>query len=544
MLRLAGTDFPAPCPGPTIPVTEVRRKTTQKNSAVQAVPLFQAYTYDGANRLLTAAENGSGWTQSYNYDNNGNMYVNGQTGLGQLSSPTPQSPSWFANGNNEASDPANPWTYDPAGNLMQIPQAWQFTYDAENRQVTAAPTSGGAATAYSYDGLGQRVAKAQQGAQSVTYVYDAWGNLAAEYGGTPAPCTSTPCYLTQDHLGSLRLLTDAGGNTVRRYDWMPFGQPMPANADGRTTAEGYSSPWDGTNPAFVEQYMDLETGLEYFPARYLSPLQGRFQSPDPGNAGADPSDPQTWNGYAYVGSNPLSAVDPTGLLAEAGGGGDDSGGAGGAFVAFFVFIGDEIASAFGGGPSLSLPTFSTTVFALNPLQMVPSADSSTLAAFRGLLTFPRLPFFPNLFAAEATAKAAGDVTPTNPCVYAGRALDPSAYAAAGKAAANNPVKSTLDLNKGFAIGGYLDAQPLATGNVYERAAYGNYVFGAYMASAGFPLFMTLGGADAIAAIHKMSNRRQYSNRKMHPTYGSLPAANVANITNGYNAARNGTLCHK
>jgi RHS repeat-associated protein len=179
---------------------------------------------------------------------------------------------------------------------------------------------------------------------------------------------------------------------------MPFGQPMlvqTANADGRTTAEGYSAaPWDGTNPAFVEQYMDLETGLEYFPARYLSSLQGRFQSPDPANAGANPGDPQTWNGYAYVGSNPLSAVDPTGLLAEAGGGGDDSGGgAGGAIVAFFVFIGDAIAGLFESGPSLSVPAYSGTQLVPDPTETVPSADSSTLAAF-GALGLPGSPQAP------------------------------------------------------------------------------------------------------------------------------------------------------
>ncbi len=39
----------------------------------------------------------------------------------------------------------------------------------------------------------------------------------------------------------------------------------------------------------------------------------RFLRPDPGNAGADPTDPQTWNAYAYVRNNPLAFVDPSGM---------------------------------------------------------------------------------------------------------------------------------------------------------------------------------------------------------------------------------------
>jgi hypothetical protein len=31
---------------------------------------------------------------------------------------------------------------------------------------------------------------------------------------------------------------------------------------------------------------------------------------------------------------------------------------------------------------------------------------------------------------------------------------------------------------------------------------------------------------------------------MDSFFWSLPAANVANIVNGYNAQKNGTLCHK
>lgn len=85
---------------------------------------------------------------------------------------------------------------------------------------------------------------------------------------------------------------------------------------------------------------------------------------------------------------------------------------------------------------------------------------------------------------------------------------------------------------------------MATGTVYEKAAYGNYVFGDYMSAAGFPLSVALAGANAIANRNSLKNPGQYSGRQMDSDYPALPAANVTNITAGYNAQRNGTLCHQ
>jgi RHS repeat-associated protein len=51
-----------------------------------------------------------------------------------------------------------------------------------------------------------------------------------------------------------------------------------------------------------------------FPERLYRSNQGRWMSPDPAGMGAvDPSDPQTWNRYAYVRNSPLNRVDPQGL---------------------------------------------------------------------------------------------------------------------------------------------------------------------------------------------------------------------------------------
>jgi RHS repeat-associated protein len=180
-------------------------------------------------------------------------------------------------------------------------QTRKFTYDAENRQATATISTGTTTTtaSYTYDGLGQRVTKTT-GGQTTTYVYDAFGNLAAEYGSGTSPCGTNTCYLTWDPLGSTRPLTDAtGSNSLVRYDYLPFGGEL-LGSNGRAPSMGYSSSPDFMNPKFTGKNRDSETVLDWFEVRYMSGAQGRFQSPDPGNAGAGLGDSQTWNAYAYV----------------------------------------------------------------------------------------------------------------------------------------------------------------------------------------------------------------------------------------------------
>ncbi|HXE15060.1 MAG TPA: RHS repeat-associated core domain-containing protein [Bryobacteraceae bacterium] len=144
--------------------------------------------------------------------------------------------------------------------------------------------------------------------------YDAFGQMAAEYHSTAAttPVCST-CYLSNDWLGSTRLVTDASGNVVSRHDFTPFGQEIAAGTAGRDSSWAHT---DGVRSKFTGQLRDTETGMDYFIARYYGNALGRFISPDPANIGTDPSDPQTWNAYAYVRNNPLAFVDPTGLYPQ------------------------------------------------------------------------------------------------------------------------------------------------------------------------------------------------------------------------------------
>src|SRR5229473_5739729 len=90
-------------------------------------------------------------------------------------------------------------------------------------------------------------------------------------------------------------------STLFPYTTLFRSYPFGAEAFGgwRTTGLGYVT---GTmRQQFTGTEYDSESSLNFLQARYLSTPQGRFASVDPGNAGADPSDPQTWNGYAYVG---------------------------------------------------------------------------------------------------------------------------------------------------------------------------------------------------------------------------------------------------
>src|SRR6202040_2203354 len=110
-----------------------------------------------------------------------------------------------------------------------------------------------------------------------------------------------------DETGSLSATT--------RHDYLPFGEEVYASTGLRTTTQGYTAagynPADKARQKFTAQERDGETGLDFMHARYYSNAQGRFTSVDP--LSGHLVDPQSWNGYSYVGNDPLNATDPTGM---------------------------------------------------------------------------------------------------------------------------------------------------------------------------------------------------------------------------------------
>jgi RHS repeat-associated protein len=125
------------------------------------------------------------------------------------------------------------------------------------------------------------------------------GGQAVYNGGTLAK------FNHPDWQGNIRVASKAATRTLAgQSEYTPFG--MPYN----------EAPAGSAGPSFNQSYGDVFDSHEYDSAtRELHPVQGRWIQPDfAGLSAVDPSNPQSWNRYAYVMNNPLSNVDPTGLL--------------------------------------------------------------------------------------------------------------------------------------------------------------------------------------------------------------------------------------
>ena len=84
-------------------------------------------------------------------------------------------------------------------------------------------------------------------------------------------------WLVTDHLGTPRIVIDQTGTlaNIKRHDYLPFGEELFAGSGGRTVGMGYAG-GDGVRQQFTSKERDVETGLDYFLARYYSSSQGRF----------------------------------------------------------------------------------------------------------------------------------------------------------------------------------------------------------------------------------------------------------------------------
>ena len=186
------------------------------------------------------------------------------------------------------------WTTVPGGSVMGNNKVWrQFSFAPITTNKIRVVVNGGADNAF-----------------SCVVEVEAWANGSSGN-------SSNIHWLVPDHLGTPRIILDQTGSfaNLRRHDYLPFGEELPAGTGGRIAAMGYVA-GDGVRQQFTSKERDIETGLDYFNARYHASMQGRFTSLD--SYGGLHASPQTLNLYSYVGNNPLKYIDPTGHFAQQG----------------------------------------------------------------------------------------------------------------------------------------------------------------------------------------------------------------------------------
>jgi len=114
-------------------------------------------------------------------------------------------------------------------------------------------------------------------------------------------------YFHTDNLGSISVITDENGLVQERLSYDAWGK--------RRFANGSDDPTDSitsqTTRGFTGQEELSVSGLVHLNGRVYDPLLARMTSPDP--TVTDPTNPQGWNRYSYVGNDPLAFTDPNGF---------------------------------------------------------------------------------------------------------------------------------------------------------------------------------------------------------------------------------------
>ncbi len=106
--------------------------------------------------------------------------------------------------------------------------------------------------------------------ETVVFVYSG-GKLVAEYS-TKAPTSPKIKYLTEDHLGTPRIITNGLGAVESRRDFLPFGEEIGSTVGARNgSGFGYTPNGDDVRQKFTGYQKDEESQLDFAEARMYEP---------------------------------------------------------------------------------------------------------------------------------------------------------------------------------------------------------------------------------------------------------------------------------
>jgi RHS repeat-associated protein len=290
----------------------------------------QTFTYDALNCLVSAQNAGTDctakvlqnkteyWGNSYGYDAWGNLLQKSITKCGAENLiVTADAHNWIhASGTDYQYDAAGNMTYDATAGLS-------YNFDQENR------LTGASGYTYTYDGDGNRVRKSNGNLAASGTLYwsmtpgvvaetDLAGTTKSEYvffDGERVARKDFPInavfYYFSDHLKTASVITDSAGVIKAESDYYPWGGELQFVNN------------DSNDYKFTGKKRDIETGLDYFGARYYSNSLGRWVSADWSATPipvpyADFGNPQSLNLYGFVGGNPASKADPDGHFQDNG----------------------------------------------------------------------------------------------------------------------------------------------------------------------------------------------------------------------------------
>jgi RHS repeat-associated protein len=259
-------------------------------------PFLHSFGYDAADQLLSASVTNAGALVNsfgYVYDPLGNRlseqngssnYVATYNALNQINTSTAPG----ASRTNEW-DAQNRLVAVSAGNTRA-----EFTYDGESRLHSIRQlTNGVEASLRRFVWSDSNISEERDASGGITKKRFFNQGVKLETGGSAGSY-----FYTRDHLGSVRELTDSGGNLRARYGYDPFGRRVHLAGDLETDF------------GFAGMLWSAEAGLALTWFRAYDPELGRWLSRDPLG---DVEIEEGPNLYAYVGNNPINVVDWLGL---------------------------------------------------------------------------------------------------------------------------------------------------------------------------------------------------------------------------------------